>query len=440
MPRILSSQDVAIADVHPYSTQLRQHNRHQRGKLKKLLKTFGQIVPIVIDKANVILDGHLVREVLLEMGHKTIKVVRVEGLSDPEYRALRLALNRLAQDAAWDNEALKAEFSALVELSFDLELTAFDVAEIDAVLELDIPQSNVDEDEEAIPPLANKPVSRAGDLWLLGSHRLLCGSALARNDLELVMGEPMARMVFTDPPYNIPIKGFVSGLGAVTHREFSQGSGELSEAQFVQFLTEATANMCRHLVDGGLAFICIDWRHIRELSDAAIANKLESMNLCVWTKTNGGMGGLYRSQHELVFVLKHGTAPHVNNVELGRFGRNRSNVWQYRGMNAFGSGRNDLLQAHPTVKPVALVADAIRDVTGRGDRVIDAFLGSGTTLIAAEETGRICHGVEIDPLYVDLAIRRWQTATGRDAVYADTGLTFGELSERALSTEGGRDE
>ena len=250
----------------------------------------------------------------------------------------------------------------------------------------------------------------------------------------------MARMVFTDPPYNIPIKGFVSGLGAVTHREFTQGSGELSEAQFVQFLTEATANMCQHLVDGGLAFICIDWRHIRELLDAAVANKLESINLCVWAKTNGGMGGLYRSQHELVLVLKHGTAPHVNNIELGRFGRNRSNVWHYRGMNAFGSERNDLLRAHPTVKPVALVADAIRDVTKRGDRVIDAFLGSGTTLIATEATGRICHGVEIDPLYLDLAIRRWQKATGRDAVHADTGKTFGELSERALSTEGGRDE
>jgi DNA modification methylase len=235
-------------------------------------------------------------------------------------------------------------------------------------------------------------------------------------------------MAFTDPPYNVPIGRHVSGMGAIQHREFAMASGEMTNAEFTQFLTGAFELMVRHCHDGSLLYICMDWRHMGELQTAgSVCGELK--NVCVWCKSNSGMGSLYRSQHELVFVYKVGTARHRNNVRLGKHGRNRTNVWNYSSVNSFGrtTDEGNLLELHPAVKPVAMVVDAILDCTARGDMVLDPFLGSGTTLLAAERTGRCCFGLELDPLYVDVIIRRWQHHTGDTARHVGTGRSFDEM-------------
>ena len=277
------------------------------------------------------------------------------------------------------------------------------------------------------------PISKIGDLWLLGRHRVLCGNALDPAAFAALMGEERAAMVFTDPPYNVPIDGHASGLGAIHHRPFPMASGEMDGAEFTAFLGQAFRNLAAFSVDGSLHYICMDWRHVEELLAAGRDVYGELKNLCVWVKDNAGMGSLYRSQHELVFVFKHGRNGHRNNVQLGQFGRNRSNVWQYPGANSFArcGEEGNLLALHPTVKPVAMVADAILDCSARGDIVLDAFLGSGTTVIAAERTGRRCYGLELDPAYVDTIIRRWQALTGGSARHAVSGRSFDDLAREA---------
>ncbi|MFZ5673140.1 MAG: DNA modification methylase [Pseudomonadota bacterium] len=431
----LQTLSISINEINPNSRRLREHSRFQLEKMRRLLDRFGQVVPILIDKNNTIIDGHLVWKALKDSGAKMIAAIRIDGKSDAEIRALRLGLNRLPQDSRWNSESLKVELEELISLSFEMDLTAFDIAEIDAILELDIPAANLADDGDELPELADTAVTQTGDIWALGNHRLLCGDALSSADLDAVMDGQAARMVFSDPPYNVRIDGFVSGLGEARHREFAQASGEMSDEQFISFLQSAIANTQRHVLDGALLYWFMDWRHIWHLLEAGRLNKLQLLNLIVWGKDNGGMGSLYRSQHELIALFKVGTAPHYNNVELGRHGRSRTNLWTYRGMNSFAPGRKELLQAHPTVKPVSLISDAIRDVTKRGDVVLDPFLGSGSTLIAAEETGRICRGVEIDALYVDVTIRRWEKLTGRDAVHAVTGATFHETCELKQAKE-----
>jgi len=311
----------------------------------------------------------------------------------------------------------------------------FETAEIDLAIDAvsgedDDLADEVPEADEAAPPVA-----QSGDLWCLGDHRLLCGDARDPAVYERALEGRGARMVFTDPPYNVAIDGHVCGLGRIKHREFEMGAGEMSEVQFTDFLRTVLANVSAVSFDGALHYVCMDWRHAYELQSAARAVSLALKNLCVWAKTNAGMGSLYRSQHELVFVFKAGTGPHVNNVELGRFGRNRSNLWTYAGVNSLRAGRLEELRMHPTVKPIALVADAIQDASHRNDIVLDPFCGSGTTLIAAEKTGRRAAAIEIDPVYVDTTVRRWQSYTRQEAVHAGTGLTFAEIGEsRGRST------
>jgi DNA modification methylase len=274
------------------------------------------------------------------------------------------------------------------------------------------------------------PLTKPGDLWLLGDHhRLLCGNALEVTDYRTLMNDARAAMIFTDPPYNVKIDGHVSGLGTIRHREFAMAAGEMSETEFISFLTRGCSLMARYSIDGSIHYICMDWRHMFELLEAGRLAYTELKNVCVWTKDNAGMGSLYRSQHELVFVFKHGRAAHRNNVDLGRHGRYRTNVWRYAGINSFSrkTDEGNLMEIHPTVKPVAMVADAILDCSARGDIVLDPFLGSGTTLMAAERTGRICYGLELDPVYVDAAIRRWQAYTGGQVINASTGCSFDEM-------------
>lgn len=302
--------------------------------------------------------------------------------------------------------------------------------EIDFHLDTDPPRPG--ELEDAPPPVdpGALAVSQPGDLWKLGgNHRVLCGDAKSGDAVARLMGGETAQHCFTDPPYNVAIAGFVSGLGRNKHREFAEASGEMPSGEFVTFLVAFLAAAAAHLADGAVLHVCMDWRHVGELSEAGRASGLRLLNICVWTKTNPGMGSFYRSQHELVFVFKKGDGPFRNNVQLGAKGRSRSNVWSYRGMNVPGNDRDDLLATHPTVKPVRLVADAILDVTKRGDIVLDPFLGSGTTLIAAEDMGRRCVGIEIDPLYVDASIRRWQAHTGYAAVHCETGEAFDDRAE-----------
>lgn len=436
MQNALQITYVASTAIKPSPHAARQHSSGQRRKLKAILRQFGQVVPLPLDAATgSLIDGHAVFDALIELGYDEIAVVRLENRSEPEVRALRLALNRVAQDAVWDDAKLRGEFDYLISVGFDLDLSGFEAVEIDMVLSIDMPTANTVEEEmlDEIEPMAGSAVARLGDVFQLGDHKLGCGDARDATFIRaLVTGKTVA-CVFSDPPYNVPIDGFVSGLGKTRHREFAMGIGEMSRDQFVAFLSATVAAIKPVLADGAILYLCMDWRHGGELCEAAAQNGLEQKNLCVWVKSNAGMGSFYRSQHELIFVFKHGEGPHQNNFGLGAGGRTRSNVWQYRGVNTFGKDRMDLLGIHPTVKPVAMIADALRDVTRRGDVVLDVFLGSGSTLIAAEETGRVCIGVELDPVYVDAAIRRWQKRTGKNAVHAVTGETFDAVAERALS-------
>ncbi len=427
-------QWISTKAVKPYARHARNHNKRSIEKIKKIIAHYGQLVPIIVDPNNVIIDGHAVWQSMSELGSDTIAVVVVNGRSDPEVKALRLALNRIPSDAAWDNERVREELQELVNLSFDLELTGFDAIEIDHLLEVDLPKLNLADDGEQISKPKGPAITAFADIWICGRHRIGCGDAQDQSLVERIAVQEQARMCFIDPPYNLPIAGFVSGKGHIKHREFLRGAGELSPDQFITLLTKSLAVLRQVTADGALIYACMDWRHIYELLDAGRHCNLELFNLCVWAKTNAGMGSLYRSQHELICVFKTGSASHTNNVELGRHGRSRTNLWTYRGMNVFGADRKELLASHPTVKPVLMIADAMRDVTKRGDAVLDTFLGSGSTLMAAEEIGRVCFGVELDPLYVDVAVRRWQQKTGRDAVHLDTGELFDDRSARFLQS------
>jgi DNA modification methylase len=363
-----------------------------------------------------------------------VPAVQLQGLTEAQLRSLRLALNRLADDASWDLGELKLEFEDILELdlSIDLTLTGFEMGEIDLRLQAD---EAADDEPPAEPPdRAHPAITQPGDLWILGEHRLLCGDALRQDAYSVLLGDERARAVHSDLPYNLEIEGNVSGKGRVVHGEFAMATGEMDEAEFTTFLAAVMRLMAEHSIDGALHYLFMDWRHLPELYAAARQVYSEQKNLICWSKTNAGMGSLYRSRHELIAIFKVGTAQHVNNVHLGKYGRNRSNVWTYPGANTFRAGRMEDLAAHPTVKPMRMIADAILDSTNRGDVVLDPFLGSGTTILACEATGRRGRGIELDPYYVDVAIRRWQALSGGTAIQSDTGESFQAVAERRATT------
>ena len=421
----LKITEKSIAALRPHPNNARRHSKKQIKQIAASIERFGWANPVLIDTQDRIIAGHGRVAAAKQLGLTSVPTIRLEKLSEAEVRAYIIADNRLAELAEWDDEVLAIELQSLVELDFDVEVTGFDTAEIDLRIDaLGAPGAADDGDE--IPELDAfaPPVTWPGDMWLIGPHRLLCGDATMRGCYERLMGGDRAQMVFSDPPFNVPVDGHVSGLGKVRHREFAMASGEMSEGEFTTFLETVLGHMAESSVDGAIHYLCMDWKHAFELLTAARAVYSEYKNLCVWTKSNAGMGSLYRSQHELVFVFKNGTAPHVNNVELGRHGRYRTNVWPYAGMNAFGAGRADALASHPTVKPVAMVADAIRDCSRRGDVVLDAFAGSGTTLIAAERAGRRGYAMEIDPRYVDVALTRFRNTFDVEPIHETSGLSF----------------
>ena len=413
----------------------RLHKPAQIKQIAKSIQAFAFNAPILIDRDAKVIAGHGRVLACRHLGWSEVPVVRLDHLTPAQARAFAIADNRLAETSSWDEKILAGHFKILAELDLDfsLEATGFSIGEIDLKIEgLEAGEDDApDPDEAEVQP--GPAVAQPGDLWTLGRHSVLCGDALAPESYARLMGKDLAAMVFADPPYNVPIEGHVSGKGKHHHREFAMAAGEMSEAQFTDFLTTACQLMAKASADGALNFLCMDWAHLYPLLTAGRAAYDGLVNICVWAKPNGGMGGLYRSAHELVLVFKKGRAPHRNNVQLGKFGRNRTNVWSYPGGGGFGRGEEaDLTAQHPTPKPVAMIADAMLDVTQRGDLVLDPFLGSGSTLMAAERVGRVCRGIEMDPLYVDLTIRRWQRLTGDVAVRQD-GVTFDALATADLA-------
>lgn len=432
---------IPVSQLKPFARRTRTHSDEQISLIMGSFEAFGVINPIIIDEEGQVLAGHARWEAAKRLGIVELPAVRVGYLTDDEKRAYVIADNRIAEKAGWDRAALAIEFTHLtsIDLGFEIDTLGFSTTEIDLIIG-DAAGDDV-ESADDLPALAAQPVTALGDTWLLGDHKLLCGSALDASSYEQLMSEMRARMVLTDPPYNVPIDGFVGGLGKAKHREFAMAAGEMSEDEFSGFLFTAVKNMAEVMVDGGLLYSFMDFRHVRELLEAGRSAGLSLHNFAVWDKMSGGMGSHYRGQHELCPIFKRGKAPHVNTVELGKHGRYRTNVWSHRGMSSFGAGRDEALASHPTVKPVGLLVEAIKDCTRRGDLVVDGFLGSGSTLIAAEKSGRRCYGIELDPLYCDLIIARYEKLTGNQAINLATGLTHLQTKQRQVlvsaSTEAG---
>jgi DNA modification methylase len=427
-----------IEALKPDPANPRLHSKKQIRQIAHSIETFGLNVPVLVDAELKVIAGHGRLLACSELGITEVPTLCLDHLTPAQARAFMIADNRLTEIASWDDKLLAEQLKdlSLLGLDFSIEVTGFEIGEIDlriAALD-DMPGQADNDPADAVPELPTRPpLSRIGDVWLLGRHRVMCGNALDAAAFAALMGEERAAVVFSDAPYNVAIDGHASGLGAIHHRPFPMASGEMDKEAFTAFLSQACRNLAAFSADGSLHYLCMDWRHLDELLAAGRDAYGELKNLCVWVKDNAGMGSLYRSQHELVFVFKQGRGSHRNNVQLGQFGRNRSNVWRYPGVNSFArcGEEGNLLALHPTVKPVAMVADAILDCSARGDIVLDAFLGSGSTVIAAERTGRRCYGLELDPGYMDTIVLRWQALTGETACHAVSGGSFDDLAREA---------
>ncbi|MBR1979745.1 site-specific DNA-methyltransferase [Candidatus Proelusimicrobium excrementi] len=437
---VLQAQALAVSyispeEVKPYQNNPKKHSEKQITQIINSIKEFKFNNPILIDENNVLIAGHGRLLASKHLQIKEIPAIRLTHLTESQKKAYRIADNKLTENGAWDTDLLKIEFEEIQKLNLDLNLdiTGFDNQEIDLLFN---PPSPADNKLNKIPYIPEKEiVSKAGDIWQLGSHRIICGDALERITFERLLQDKHAAMVFTDPPYNVKINGHVCGNGAIKHKEFAMASGEMGSNEFTEFLSANFKLLKEFSKNGSLHLICMDWRHVEEISRAGHVYD-EFKNICVWNKTNAGMGSLYRSKHEFIFVYKNGEGKHINNIELGSKGRYRTNVWDYAGVNTFKN--TNLLKLHPTVKPIELIWDAILDVSKRGDIILDSFLGSGSTLIACEKAHRLCYGIELEPLYVDTTIRRWQELTGKEAIRESDGKSYKEILVEQL--EGGQDE
>ena len=414
-------------EIKEYVNNTKIHSRKQITQIKKSIMEFGYINPILIDERNEIIAGHGRLRAAIEAGMSQIPVIQIGHLSEAQKKTYRIADNKLTENGEWDINLLQIEFKSIEALDSDIKLdaTGFAVEEIDNIFKAGEKEADV---KSNIVPYINEDeiISKEGDIWLLGKHKIICGNALEEPTYKILFEDKQADMIFTDPPFNVSVNGHVCGNGSVKHDEFKYASGEMSSTEFQEFLKKAFGLLKSFSKSGSLSYICMDWRHIKEIINAADGVYDELKNLCVWNKNNAGMGSFYRSKHELVFVFKNGSKPHINNINLGTNGRYRTNVWDYAGVNAFGKEQQNL-KMHPTVKPAELIKDAILDASNRNAIILDAFLGSGSTLIAAEQSNRICYGIEIEPKYIDTAIRRYEELTGKDAIHMQTGRKYAEL-------------
>ena len=419
----------AVADLVLDARNPRQHSQRQVNQIADSIREFGFVMPVVVDEKGQVVIGHGRVLAAKKLRMPKIPAVEIRHLSAAQLKALRLADNRLGQHSHWDERLLGESLLELKQLDvdFDLSITGFNLPEIDlAIQKLSVATLEAEDAGSE----TGVPVCQIGDAWQLEGHLVYCGDATSEAAFATLMKDEHADVVFVDPPYNVRIDGPVSGKGKVRHREFVQGSGELSREEFIRFLADSCNLLKTYSKDGAIHFVCMDWKHIDELLTAGREVYAELKNIVAWVKSMAGLGSLYRSQHELICVFKSGTGRHTNNIELGKNGRHRTNVWEYDSANAQARKGNNVIELHPTVKPVQLVMDALLDCSNRGDIVLDCFLGSGTTLLAAEHTGRTCRGIELDPLYVDTAIRRWQNLTGRDAVRVSDGRLFSDLESK----------
>lgn len=434
----------APGDLKPWEGNAKKHDEKQIAALMASIQTFGFQTPVMVNEDNVVLAGHGRLEAAKRLGLKEVPTIVAAGLTKTQQRAYVLADNKIPQMTGWDQELLVEQIGLLIEEDFEIETTGFSTAEVDIMLEDDGDSPSANDPEDLQPEdIVGDPVSKLGDIWKLGKHLLCCGDALSNGSYSSIMRDKNsqyeeAEMIITDPPYNVKIDGNVCGSGSIKHEEFCMASGEMNQGEFTDFLETAFSVMKMHAKPGAIIYSFMDWRHQREILNAAEPIFGSLRQLCIWVKDNAGMGTFYRSQHELVFVFKNGDkTPHINNFQLGQHGRYRTNVWNYPGVNSRGAKGLELLKMHPTVKPVSLIADAIRDCSRRGGIVLDPFAGSGTILIAAERAGRRARAIEIDPKYVDVAIRRWERVTGDLAVHLPTKSTLSEVAEfRAAGVEG----
>lgn len=395
-----------------YNRRARRHLKKKLMKLRRAIAEFGWTEPLIVDENGMVLCGAARLTIAIEDGVELVPVVRIDHMSEAQKRAYILASNRLAEEAQWDPALLRQELSGLIELGYDVELTGFDAVEIDMAVSFD--DGPAEDDNVDLPDETAKPVSRSGDLWHIAGHRALCGDARDPSSFERLMGEERAQLVFADPPYGCAIAGNVSGHGRVKHQNFLQGAGEQSLPEFAQtLLRPAFRNIAAYSQTAAIAFICTDWRALPHMQDAAEGLFAELKNLIVFAKTNAGMGTFYRSAHELILAYKVSAGKHINNFGLGKR-RHRSNLWTYAGANTFRQGRLEDLAEHSTIKPKKLVADALLDCSKPGGIVLDPFLGSGTTLVACAMTGRVGRGIELDPKYMDVILRRVAEAMGHE--------------------------
>lgn len=429
-------EQISINDLVPYKRNARIHSDKQVAQIARSIETFGFTLPILVDGKSEVIAGHGRLMAAKQLSLKSVPAIRLEGLSKAQVRAYRIADNKLAENSSWDSDLLGEELFELNSEELDFELTdiGFDMTEINMLLgDGEVTSSTEDELVAAsLDDFTGAPVSRLGDVFLLGNHRLMCGSALDEADMSVLMAGELAEYAITDPPYNVKIVNNVSkqkkaGAKGKNHGEFVMASGEMSNDEFVGFLTSSFEQIARFTQDGAIATVFMDWRHVAETIEAGSSAFTELKNICVWAKNNGGMGSLYRSAHEFALIFKSGTAKHINNIQLGAYGRFRTNVWDYAGVNSFGAGRDEALDMHPTVKPVGMLADAILDCSNRGGIVLDPFAGSGSTIIAAERSSRVARAMELDPAYVDVCLKRFKRVTGIEAIHQDSGLSFSAL-------------
>ncbi len=434
----LGIDDIQIDDLIFPDKALKRHPKKQIKKLKRNIPQFGFLVPILIDENKTIIAGIARVLAAKELSMKSVPAIKVEHMTEEDILAFRIADNRISEDSDWDVENLSLAFKFLDIAGFGLDLTGFDAPEIDLHFEL---IDNPVEDEEADQIPVTKDIEARvsiGDLWKLGEHMLFCGSALDPIVYRYLLDDGISHAIITDPPYNVPINNHVCGKGEIKHAEFKMASGEMTSEEFVEFLTKFLASATEYCADGALVYCFMDWRHLNELHIAALNSTLKQLNLCVWKKTNAGMGSFYRSQHELIAIYKKGAASHQNNIELGKHGRNRTNVWEYPSVNSMDPSRKGDLALHPTVKPVAMIADAMRDCSKRGQIILDPFAGSGTTIIAAEMAGRIARCIELDPHYCDVILSRFEAFTGEKPMKLSGSDTF-SLADTKLEKEAGHD-